>query len=53
MSIVTNLMNPMNADKHIEKMLDGNYFRILRAVLNKFWKQHIIKQLQSGHFPRI
>ena len=25
--------------KHMEKKLDGNYWRILRAVLKKYWKQ--------------
>ena len=29
--------------KCIEKKLDGNYTRILNAVLNKSWKQHCAK----------
>ena len=30
--------------KCIEKKLDGNFTRMLQAVLNKFWKQHPTKQ---------
>ena len=30
--------------KHIKKKLDGNYTRMLRAILNKSWKQHPMKQ---------
>ena len=30
--------------KHVEKKLDGNCTRMLRAVLNKSWKQHPTKQ---------
>ena len=26
--------------KRVEKKLDGNYTRILRAILNKSWRQH-------------
>ena len=29
--------------KHIEKNLDGNYTRMLRALLNKSWRQHPTK----------
>ena len=29
--------------KRIEKKLDGNYTRILRAILNKSWRQHLTK----------
>ena len=36
--------------KHIEKKLDGNYTRMLRAILNKSWRQHHTKQLY-GHLP--
>ena len=38
--------------KRIEKRLDGNCTRMLRAVLNKSWKQHPTKQqLYSYLFP--
>ena len=39
--------------KRMEKKLDGNYSRILRAILNKSWKQHPSKQHLYGHFPSI
>ena len=39
--------------KRIEKKLDGNYTRMLRAILNKSWKQHPTKQQQYGHLPPI
>ena len=39
--------------KRMEKKLDGNYTRMLRAILNKSWKQHPIKQLLYGHLPPI
>ena len=29
--------------KRMEKKLDGNYIRMLRAILNKSWKQHPTK----------
>ena len=36
--------------KRLEKMLDGNYTKLLRAILNKSWRQHhlphIIKTIQ-------
>ena len=35
--------------KGIEKKLDGNCTRMLRAILNKFWKQHPIKQQLYGY----
>ena len=36
-----------------EEKLDGNYTRMLRAVLNKSWKQHPTKQQLYGHLPPI
>ena len=39
--------------KNMEKKLDGNYIRILRAILNKSWKQHPIKQKLYSHLPPI
>ena len=35
--------------KPIEKKLDGNYTRMLQAILNKSWKQHPTKQLLYGY----
>ena len=39
--------------KRMEKKLDGNYTRMLRAILNKSWRQHPTKQLLYGHLPPI
>ena len=39
--------------KQMEKKLDGNYSRMLRAILNKSWKQHPTKQQLYGHLPPI
>ena len=39
--------------KHMEKKLGGNYTRMLRAILNKSWKQHAPKQQLYGHLPPI
>ena len=35
--------------KRLEKKLDGNYTRMLRAILNKSWKQHPTKHQLYGH----
>ena len=37
----------------MEKKLDGNYTRMLRAILNKSWRQHHTKQRLFGHLPPI
>ena len=39
--------------KQMEKLIDGNYTRMLRAILNKFWRQHPTKQQLYGHLPPI
>ena len=39
--------------KWMEKKLDGNYTRMLRAILNKSWRQHPTKQQLYGHRPPI
>ena len=39
--------------KHMEKKLDGNYTRMLQAILNKSWRQHPTKQQLYGHLPPI
>ena len=39
--------------KRLEKKLDGNYTRVLRAILNKSWRQHPTKQHLYGHLPPI
>ena len=39
--------------KRLEKKLDGNYTRMLRAILNKSWRQHPTRQQLYGHLPPI
>ena len=39
--------------KRMEKKLDGNYTRMLWAVLNKSWKQYSTKQQLYSHLPLI
>ena len=39
--------------KRIEKRPDGNYTRMLRAIMNKSWKQHPTKQQLCGHLLSI
>ena len=39
--------------KRLEKKLDGNYTRMLRAVLNKSWRQHPTRHQLYGHLPLI
>ena len=36
-----------------EKKLDGNYTKMLRAILNKSWRQHPTKPQLYGHLPPI
>ena len=43
----------MDACETMEKKLDGNYTRMLRAILNKSWRQHPTKQQLYGHQPPI
>ena len=35
----------------MEKKLDGNYTRMLRAILKGSWRQHPTKQQLYGHLP--
>ena len=37
----------------VENKLDGNYTRMLLAILNKSWKLHPTKQQMYGHLPSI
>ena len=39
--------------KRLEKKLDGNYTRMLRAILNKSWRQHPTRHQIYGHLPPI
>ena len=40
-------------NKWMEKNLGGNYTRMLRAILNKSWRQHPTKQQLYSHLPPI
>ena len=37
----------------LEKKLDGNYTRMLRAILNRSWRQHPTKRQLYAHLPLI
>ena len=39
--------------KRLEKKLDGNFTRMLRAILNKSWRQHPTRHQLYGHPPPI
>ena len=39
--------------KRLKKKLDGNYTRMLRAILNKSWWQHPTRHQLYGHLPPI
>ena len=39
--------------KLLEKKLDGNYTRMLQAILNKSWRQHPIRHQPYGQLPPI
>ena len=39
--------------KQLEKKLDGNYTKMLRAILNKSWRQHPTRHQLYGHLPPI
>ena len=39
--------------KRLEKNLDGNYTRMLRAILNKYWRKHPTRHQLYGHLPPI
>ena len=39
--------------KRLENKLDGNYTRMLRAILNKSWRQHPTRHQLYGYLPPI
>ena len=39
--------------KRLEKKLDSKYTRMLRAILNKSWRQHPTRHQLYGHLPPI
>ena len=52
-SIVLYRCTTWTVTKRMEKKLDGNYTRMMRAILNKAWGQHPTKQQLYGHLPLI
>ena len=44
---------PWTLTKQLEKKLDGNYTIMLRAILNKSWRQHPTRHQLYGHLPAI
>ena len=53
MSILLYRCTTWTLTKHMKKEFDGNYTRMLWAVLNKFWRQDSTKQQLYGHLPPI
>ena len=39
--------------KRLEKKINGNYTKMLRAILNKSWRQHPTRHQLYGHLPPI
>ena len=39
--------------KRLEKKLDGNYTRMLRAILNRSWQQHALRRQLYDNLPPI
>ena len=52
-SILLNECTTWTLTKRLEKKLDGNYTRMLRAILNKSWRQHPTKHQLHGPLPPI
>ena len=52
-SILLNGFTTWTLTKCMEKKLDGNFTRILRAILNKSCRQQPTKQQLYGHLPPI
>ena len=52
-SILLYLCTTWTLTKRLEKKLDGNYTRMLRAILNKSWQQHPTRHQLYGHLPPI
>ena len=52
-SILLHRCTTWTLTKSLEKRLDGSYTRMLRAILNKSWRQHPTKQQLYGHLPPI
>ena len=53
MSILLYKCTTWTLTKRLEKKLDGNYTRMMRAILNKSWQQHPTRHQLYGHLPPI
>ena len=53
MSILIYRCTTWTLTKWLEKKLDGNYTRMLRAILNKSWQQHPTRHQLYSHLPPI
>ena len=51
--ILLNGFTTWTLTKRMEKKLDGNYTRMLQAILNKSWKQHPTKPQLYEYLPPI
>ena len=52
-SILLYVCTTWTLTKRLEKKLDGNYTRMLRAILNKSWRQHPTRHQLYGYLPPI
>ena len=53
MSILLYVCTTWTLTKQLEKKLDGNYTRMLHAILNKSWQRHPTRHQLYGHLPPI
>ena len=52
-SILLNGCTAWTQTKRLEKKLDGNYTRMLWAILSKSWQQHPTRHQLYGHLPPV
>ena len=52
-TVMSILLYTWTLTKCMAKNFDGSYTRVLRAILNKSWGQHLTKQPLYGHLPSI
>ena len=52
-SVLLHVCTTWTLTKRLEKKLDGNYTRMLRAILNKSWQQHPRRRQLYGHLPPV
>ena len=53
MCVYIHIVEYIQITKRLEKKLDGNYTRMLRAILNKSWQRHPTRHQLYGHLPPI